>query len=60
MPQPPQLVSFDAEEQQFYSELPLDVQAPHRISKAEPIHPTEETYFDHLYLPSHSFSTTES
>lgn len=33
MPEPPQLPPFDAQEQQLYSELPSDVQAPDPISK---------------------------
>lgn len=33
MPEPPQLPPFDAQEQQLYSELPSDVQAPDPIFK---------------------------
>jgi len=40
MPEPPQLTPFNAEEQQLYSDFPLDGQAPHPISKAEPSHPS--------------------
>lgn len=32
---PPQLAPFDATKQQLHSELPLDVRAPHRLSKAQ-------------------------
>ncbi len=35
MLEPPQLPPFDTKEQWLYSELPLDVWAPHLISKAE-------------------------
>lgn len=37
----------------LYSQLLPDVQAPQPISKAEPRHPAEEIYSDHLYR-SHS------
>ena len=43
-----------SEEQRLYSELPLDVWAPHPISKAEPSHPTKEAHFGRLYPRSHS------
>ena len=56
MPEPPQLIPFDAEEQRLYSELPPDVWAPHLISNAEPSHPLEETHFGCLYPRSCSFS----
>ena len=36
MPEPPQLVPLDIEEQRLYSEPLLDVRVPHPISKAEP------------------------
>ena len=49
MPQPPQLATFNAKEQWFYPEFPVDDQATHLISKDEPGHPSEETNFDHLY-----------
>lgn len=41
MQEPPQLASFDTEEQRLYSELLLDVQAPHSILKAETSHPLQ-------------------
>lgn len=41
MQEPPQLASFDTEEQRLYSELLLDVRAPHPILEAEPSHPLQ-------------------
>ncbi|MEQ2225700.1 hypothetical protein ILYODFUR_020093 [Ilyodon furcidens] len=49
MPEPPQLLPFDAEKQWLNSELPADG-APPFISKAEPDHPNQETKFSLLYL----------
>ena len=56
MPEPPQLAPLYTKEQQLYSELPLDVRAPHPISNAEPGHSTEEARFSCLYPPSRSLS----
>lgn len=41
----PWTTSFGEDEQQLYSELSLDDEAPQFISKAEPGHLTEETNF---------------
>ncbi|MED6243584.1 hypothetical protein ATANTOWER_022859 [Ataeniobius toweri] len=53
--QPPQRTSLDVEEQQLYSELLLDGQAPHPISKGLPSHPVKESHFSRLYPGSGSF-----
>ncbi|TWW62611.1 hypothetical protein D4764_04G0012580, partial [Takifugu flavidus] len=55
MPEPPQLTPLDAEKQRFYSELLPDVRASHRISKAEPGHPADETHFSRFSF----FTTTD-
>lgn len=39
----PQLTPFDVEEQELYSELPLDDEAPHPFGEAESSHLTKET-----------------
>lgn len=46
MPKPTQLAPFNLKEQWLCSELPLDVQAPHAISKAE-ASPSAEKHFSH-------------
>lgn len=41
---PPQLTSFDVEEQHLYFMLPPDGGPPHPISKAETGHPMKEAH----------------
>ena len=49
MPKPPPLAPVNAEEQQLYFKIPVDVRATYPISKGEPSHPWEESNFSHLY-----------
>ncbi|KAK3548865.1 hypothetical protein QTP70_021277 [Hemibagrus guttatus] len=53
MPEPPQLSSFDVEEQRLYSELLPGDRAPYPISKGAPRQPTEEAHFGRLYPGSY-------
>ncbi|KAK3562082.1 hypothetical protein QTP86_027175 [Hemibagrus guttatus] len=55
MPEPPQLSSFDVEEQRLYSELLPGDRAPYPISKGAPRHPMEEARFGRLYPGSYPF-----
>ncbi|KAK3560234.1 hypothetical protein QTP86_002183 [Hemibagrus guttatus] len=55
MPEPPQLLPFDVEEQRLYSELLPGDRAPYPISKETPHHPTEEAHFGRLYPGSYLF-----
>lgn len=47
--------AFNLKEQQFYSEVPPDVQTLYPISKSDLGHPAEEDHLNHLYLWSFSF-----
>ncbi|XP_060798521.1 class I histocompatibility antigen, F10 alpha chain-like isoform X2 [Neoarius graeffei] len=55
MPEPPQLIPLDVEQQRLYSELLPNDCASHPISKGAPSHPAKETHFGRLYPRSCPF-----
>lgn len=51
-----QMTPFEATQQHIYSEILPNDWASHRVSEGSPSHPTEETYFGHLYPRSCPFT----